>query len=237
MREHTEFIHPPRALWVSFPFGRPFGPPNQRDFQLGVLRALLRLFECASGPVLEDYPFDSPTDATAQEDGWSCVLPLPPLQAHADAAASLKQALEAEVRLLMPWYEESVRRLRRTTFGASGLAASRIGEAASYLAAVAAGETPGAPIGGDVPLRAALRLLVEDMKAYYLEAAAAQPSGAALPGAMRLNRWLYHETVFGDVLYRIRDRLAAEAEALPAAERPPPLPLIHAVFRERPARR
>jgi hypothetical protein len=98
---------------------------------------------------------------------------------------------------------------------------------------LAAGESPEAPLAGDVPLRVALRLLVEDMKSYYLEAAAAQPA-AAMPGAMRLNRWLYHETRFGDVIYSIRDRLAAEAAAQPAEERLPPLPLIPVMFRDRP---
>ena len=34
VRVHTENIKPPRALWVPFELGRPFGVPNDSDFQL-----------------------------------------------------------------------------------------------------------------------------------------------------------------------------------------------------------
>ena len=56
IREHTEQIRPPRALWVPFELGRPFGPPNHPEFQTDVLRTVLDLFKKEAGPVLEDYP-------------------------------------------------------------------------------------------------------------------------------------------------------------------------------------
>ena len=43
IRKHTEIIKPPRALWVSFELGRPFGKPNDSDFQSRVLSAALDL--------------------------------------------------------------------------------------------------------------------------------------------------------------------------------------------------
>ena len=51
IREQTAAIRPPRALWVPFMLGRPFGAPNAPDFQRKVLRALLALFERPAGPV------------------------------------------------------------------------------------------------------------------------------------------------------------------------------------------
>ena len=60
IREQTAAIRPPRALWVPFMLGRPFGAPNAPDFQRKVLRALLALFERSAGPVLEDFPEDAP---------------------------------------------------------------------------------------------------------------------------------------------------------------------------------
>jgi hypothetical protein len=33
VREHTEKINPPRALWVPFELGRPVGPPDEPAFQ------------------------------------------------------------------------------------------------------------------------------------------------------------------------------------------------------------
>lgn len=60
IREHTEAIKPPRALWVPFELGRPFGMPGDADFQKRVLRRVLALLEAESGPVLEDYPEEAP---------------------------------------------------------------------------------------------------------------------------------------------------------------------------------
>ena len=60
VREHTEKIKPPRALWVPFELGRPLGPPNDAAFQKRVLIAALKLLEASGGPVLEDYPEDAP---------------------------------------------------------------------------------------------------------------------------------------------------------------------------------
>lgn len=66
IREQTAAIRPPRALWVPFMLGRPFGAPNAPDFQRKVLRALLALFDRPSGPVLEDFPEDAPVDAVGE---------------------------------------------------------------------------------------------------------------------------------------------------------------------------
>ena len=65
IREHTERIKPPRALWVSFDLGRPLGTPNDAPFQRSVLEHALKLFESPSGPVLEDFPHDAPDMVSA----------------------------------------------------------------------------------------------------------------------------------------------------------------------------
>ena len=41
VREHTEIVRPPRALWVTFELGRPLGKPDDAAFQTRVLRAQL----------------------------------------------------------------------------------------------------------------------------------------------------------------------------------------------------
>ena len=69
---------PSRSLWVPFEMGRPLGVPGDAEFQTDVLRSLLGLFERESGPVIVDYPRESPI--TAETDAaWSCTIPLPPL--------------------------------------------------------------------------------------------------------------------------------------------------------------
>ena len=60
IREHTEKIKPPRALWVPFELGRPIGVPDDTAFQTRVVAAALELFDAPSGPVLMDYPEDAP---------------------------------------------------------------------------------------------------------------------------------------------------------------------------------
>ena len=45
VREHTEKIRPPRALWVTFELGRPFGIPDDAAFQRRVMQGALGLIE------------------------------------------------------------------------------------------------------------------------------------------------------------------------------------------------
>ncbi len=208
IREHTERINPSRALWVPFELGRPLGVPNDPEFQTDVLRSLLGLFTRPSGPFIEDYLRDSPVTAES-EAAWSCTLPLPPLEVASTPAEALKQSLLQEVGLLDPWYAESVRRMGRSTFGLSGLNAESMPEIASFLADVAAGESPEPPSGLSEPMPAAIRYMAEDVKAFYMEAAFEQP-GAPPPGGTRMWTWLYHETRMGQVFYDLRDRLAAD---------------------------
>jgi hypothetical protein len=237
VREHTEKLRPPRALWVPFPLGRPFGAPNDPAFQTDVLRRLLSLFEQAAGPVIVDYERDAPESSGPEDEPWSCVLPLAPVEPAATEAERLTQALQSEVAFLLPWYNESFRRRGRTLFGLSGLTVEDVPEMAAIVATFAAGETPVLPPATKEPLPAALRPIVDDLKTLYLEGAASQP-GKSAPGPSGLNRWLYHGTRFGHLLYAIRDRLAHEAEAAAAASGQParpPIALIPNAFRDRPA--
>jgi hypothetical protein len=205
---------------------------------MDVLRSLLSLFERPRGPVLEDYPHDAPQGEDAEE-AWSCALPLPPLEPAATPAEALKQALLLEVGMLAPWYAESVRRRGRTTFRLSGLTPDQAPEIADFLAALAAGEDPEPPAGLIDTMPAAVRSMVDDLKAYYTEAVLEQP-GAPPPGGVRMWRWLYHETRLGQVLYDLRDRFAAELKARTEANggQPPPGPpppvLVPARFARRP---
>jgi len=40
-RDLTELVCPPRSLFVNYPMGNPFGPPNKPDYQRDVLRTAL----------------------------------------------------------------------------------------------------------------------------------------------------------------------------------------------------
>ena len=55
LREITEKIRPPRALFVPFPLGYPLGEPNNPDLQTRILRTAFRLLARTDVPVLESF--------------------------------------------------------------------------------------------------------------------------------------------------------------------------------------
>ncbi len=73
VREQTERVRPPRALWVPCPLGRPLGVPGDADFQLDVMRTALGMLSTATEPTIEDYPIDA---LEAGPEVWDCPLNL-----------------------------------------------------------------------------------------------------------------------------------------------------------------
>ncbi len=110
VREHTEKVRPPRALWVTFELGRPMGIPGDAPFQRRVVQAALDLLARTDGPLIADHPehVAEPADFT----GWACPINLAPAQID---------SLAAEVDRLATWYDRAVAALSRTTVGVSGL--------------------------------------------------------------------------------------------------------------------
>jgi hypothetical protein len=57
-RDLTAQVRPPRAVFVNFPMGNPFGPPGDVALQRAILLAALRTAEtAASGGALVDLPY------------------------------------------------------------------------------------------------------------------------------------------------------------------------------------
>ena len=120
---HTEVIQPPRALWVPFDLGRPFGTSGDAVFQRRVISAVLALFERESGPVLEDFPEDAPGEAPSDAEGWSCPVALGAPPAADAKVGSLKAALLQEFHKLRPWCDVACQvRDGRTIVGVSQMA-------------------------------------------------------------------------------------------------------------------
>jgi hypothetical protein len=207
IREHTESIRPPRALWVPFELGHPLGSANDIDFQLDVLRTVLNLSARSGPPVLEDYPHDAPSPPSTP-DGWSCPVALPVPESGDSEEERLSSQLLEEMQLLGPWYSQGRRERDRTAVGLSGLTGDSMEQAAVFLATYASGGTPGAPVDATVAMPTLLRFVADDVKAYYFEAAAARP-GQVEATSNELRDWLFFETVLGGTLLRIRDRFAS----------------------------
>ncbi len=193
IREQTAAINPPRALWVPFMLGRPFGAPDAPDFQRRVLRALLDLFKAESGPVLEDFPEDAPLTATG-DAGTTFACPVN-FARTAAADGDIAAALQQEIAQLAPWYDIAKKRRGRSTFGISGLTVEDAAKyAASYLA------TPAAPYAG-ITAGVALKRACDDLKAWYYEAVTAQPGNLQ---AKDIDHWFWHETAAAKVFLAIQ---------------------------------
>ena len=206
-------MRPPRALWVPFELGRPFGTPNAPDFQEEVLRSALAMLAEPTGPVICDFGQEAPSISAEEDAGpWVCALPAPPMAEARNEAEALEMRLLVEIAQLRPWYEESVRTRGRTALGVSGRDAEAVPEMAATLAAIASGPTDPALAVASLGPPMSLRFIADDLKAFYFEAAAAQPASRP-PTTAELNRWLFGQTALGEVLYSARDVLLGSSDA------------------------
>ena len=202
VREHTEKIKPPRALFVPFPFGHALGRPNDPALQHRVLAAALDLLAAPSGPVLVDFPEDAEpggeTPGPVQASGVAVSAGV-----RGDAVVETKDVLRAHARWLATHGG-------RTTFGLSGLPAERMPEVVDFLRRFADGgdgDVSERPVG--VPLPMFIRWAADDLKSLYYESrllAAPQAAGADVA------RWFWGETATGQILRRVRDRLDASED-------------------------
>jgi hypothetical protein len=194
IREQTAAINPPRALWVPFILGRPFGVPNDAAFQRKVLLALLRTFEAASGPVLEDYPEDAPADP-GDTEGYAC--PVSFARAEGDPS-DLAAALLSEIDQLAVWYELAKRRRGRSTVGISGMP---FADAARFVGSFL-GDAPLPNPQPDTALGTLLKRCCDDIKAYYFEALGAQPGQLS---AHAVDQSFWRESAAGRAFIALRE--------------------------------
>lgn len=62
-RDLTELVCPPRSLFVNYPMGNPFGPPNAPDLQESILLGALELASTASSyGAIVDWEQEWPSD-------------------------------------------------------------------------------------------------------------------------------------------------------------------------------
>lgn len=187
VREHTETIRPPRALWVTFELGRPFGIPDDPAFQRRVMKAAVDLLERTDGPLIADYPEHVAEEADFT--GWACPINLAP---------KATDTLAAEIDRLAVWYDRAIAAQGRTTVGVSGLDIP------------AAGTLVTTALADALPTAQPLKQAIDDLKAYYLEAASAFPD----PGSSRTRKaWLWDETILAKSLLALQPKLAASNDA------------------------
>ncbi len=199
IREHTEIIKPPRALWVSFPLGRPFGNPNDPPFQRDVLKQALKLLEYPSGPVLEDYRGEAREIEESQAQ-IACPVSFSPPPPEKGSIDALCLNFRKEFSQMQSWHRLAVEEKERSTSGISTMSADEIGE---LFIRFVNGEKVETEKRGR-KLSDCLRLAAEDLKAIYLEAMAAQP-GQTTDGKA-LTDWFWRETYAALLLNEVRKR-------------------------------
>lgn len=199
VRLHTEKLRPPRALFVPFPFGSPFGGAGDAAQQHRVLRAALDLLDAPSGPVLRDLEGEEDPEAAPS-----------PLQSGAVDRATVGDVAN-EVTAMRRYHERWVQREGRTTVGVTGIPAVRFRGVVRFLQAYAAGgeaDHPQRP--DDVPVEVFARWCADDLKAMYLEARlmTAPPEERQADTA----RWLWGETALGSLLRDVAERMTASGD-------------------------
>jgi len=163
------------------------------------LRAALQLLEAPSGPVLADSPDDIPTAADASTP-LVCTVSFAFPPEDLSATDLLRAALQREIDQLRTWYDLALTRRGRTTVGVSRLTPEEMG---TFIGAFLDGQAPPNP-RSDIPLAALFRHAVEDLKAYYGEALAAQP-GHSTVDSTTLADWFWRATTAGRVLFAMHE--------------------------------
>jgi len=152
-----------------------------------------------SGPALQDFPPDAPAAADASDtEGLACPVNLSGPQPDPGAEMEVAQSLLDELAQLLPWHDLATRRLGRSTVGISGIS---IEDAARYVAAHLGEPTPASYDSG-MSAAEALKRACDDLKAFYDEAAAAQPGN---PGAHEIQAWFWKQTAAGRIFLDLRD--------------------------------
>jgi hypothetical protein len=205
VRAQAEKTRPPRALWTTSQLGRPLGEPGDAIFQRRVLWTALGLLERTDGPViLEDFIEDPP--GWQDTPAWRAptLEQIPDLLETPEAWAA---AFGAELSALLPLWRIAQTRYGRTTVGLSFQAPQGWPRFATRFLT---GELPVVPELATPAL--ALRMLCDDIKALYGEAA--QADGPA-PSAHQIDEWFWRQTVAGRLLIALRSTaMASENNAL-----------------------
>jgi hypothetical protein len=196
VREHTEKVKPPRAVYVPFPFGFPLGPPGNSTTQQAILDLAFSSLDAPSGPVLLDYR----DDAAAVEAGA-------PLQASdVDPDDRAREAdFATEVTLMRRYWEQRLAATGRTGVGLSKVPPQRFRGVVRFLEAfVADVHADSDDRAVDVPPALFIRNCVEDLRVMYVEARLQTHPHESSPDRQR---WLLGSTALGLMLRNIRDAM------------------------------
>lgn len=197
MRENTASLEPPRALWVSFPLGRPLGIPGDAAFQIQVMISALDLFNRPNGPVLEDYVAE-----LAHPDVEAEIAACPiSFRKTSPKKSDWTARIEEELNTLKPWHDIS--RSNRKGYSLSGLNESNQKELTGKLGGML--ENKVIPPNELVWLKRA----IEELKFFYMEAMTAQPGNLSHEA---LDSIFWQDSVLGAALIQCHQILVKQGQ-------------------------
>jgi hypothetical protein len=208
IRPQTENTKPPRALWVPFELGRPFGPPSDAAFQKRVILTALRLLERERGPVIiEDFPEEDPRERP--DPAWRPPLAKPDL--NGASARGSPPRWRTKARGSKPCTGAPPKSPGARSSGSAGCRLAR--RVVRYMASWLRGQNPESP-SAEMSAPLVLRFAVDDLKAAYIEVAL---SGFAKPSSKQLGDWLWSDTAAGAAIFALRSMyLTSDDERLKA---------------------
>ncbi len=223
VREFTEKVRPPRALWVPFPFGRPLGAPGNVKVQRQVIMRALSLLS-STAPIIDEFSLDvedERLDAKFQTLGRKCGptgCSLDDILADGDSmhsepvevpyAGNLAAVLDEISGLDRHHRAYRTKRNGRTAVGASGLTPETISEAARGIDAFIGGRPVPRTVTHAKEETAEglfVRLMIDDLKAYYMESRVEIAPDESTDAA-RTNDWFWLDTWAGRMVIAARDR-------------------------------
>lgn len=188
VREHIVSMRPPRALWVPFELGRPFGPPGNAGLQRRVLsEALALLDQDCPDPLLRN--FSDTSIETVDDADWRFPATLNKAGPRAEAAG------------VLPVWQLACARTGRSSYGISGLTPEAAVEFIErYHSPEPMQITKGMAKGMAKVSRA--RFAIDDIKAFYLEAALAEGDQ---PSSQQLLDWFWGDTLAGALIREFQE--------------------------------
>ena len=198
IRQHTEKVKPPRAVYVPFPLGLPVGHPGNIPEQQAVLDLAFSTLDAVSVPVLLDY-----RDKAAAEEGGS------PLQAsEIDPDEDARAAnFATEVTLMRRYWEQHLAATGRTGVGLSKVPPQRFRGVVRFLEAILTDQTADSEERpADMPRPMFVRTCLEDLRVMYGEA---RLQTHPHESSEERQRWLLGSTALGLMLRRLRETFDA----------------------------
>lgn len=195
VREFTEKIKPPRALFVPFPFGAPCGPPGDKSTQTDVVKSALSLTDAAEGPVLADF-------GGSGEVGLS-PAPLQASDVGRRAATDMDAAMETS--MMRRYYEQWLEHENKTAVGLTGVPPTRFRGLVRFLQSLLSGDADMRERPSSTPLSDWIRYCADDLKAMYLEGRMVMKPGESDDDTAR---WFWGETALGALLQDVSRQLA-----------------------------